>query len=87
METATRVMLKVHTEGKGICGVFPRDVAETKAHLVNDYRVTRDLAFQELGAANLTGVVNPDDIAVLQKPGRTRVLQEALDKVRVGLAQ
>lgn len=37
VETATRVMLKVHTEGKGVCGVFPKDVAETKAHLVNDY--------------------------------------------------
>lgn len=37
VETATRVMLKVHTEGKGVCGVFPRDIAETKAHQVNDY--------------------------------------------------
>jgi len=37
VETATRVMLKVHTEGKGVCGVFPKDIAETKAHLVNDY--------------------------------------------------
>lgn len=37
METATQVMLKVHTEGKGVCGVFPRDVAESKAMLVNDY--------------------------------------------------
>lgn len=37
LETATRVMLKVHTEGKGVCGVFPKDVAETKALQVNDY--------------------------------------------------
>jgi ATP-dependent Clp protease adaptor protein ClpS len=36
-ETATRVMLKVHTEGKGVCGVFSKDVAETKAELVNSY--------------------------------------------------
>jgi ATP-dependent Clp protease adaptor protein ClpS len=36
-ETATRVMLKVHTEGKGVCGVYSKDVAETKAELVNSY--------------------------------------------------
>jgi ATP-dependent Clp protease adaptor protein ClpS len=37
VEIATRVMLKVHTEGKGVCGVFPREIAETKAVQVNDY--------------------------------------------------
>jgi ATP-dependent Clp protease adaptor protein ClpS len=36
-ELAVRVMLKVHTEGKGVCGVFTREVAETKAGQVNKY--------------------------------------------------
>ncbi|MEJ2609908.1 MAG: ATP-dependent Clp protease adapter ClpS [Candidatus Thiodiazotropha sp.] len=36
-ERATRVMLHVHTEGVGICGVFTKDVAETKVSQVNDY--------------------------------------------------
>ncbi|MBU2964390.1 ATP-dependent Clp protease adapter ClpS [Amphritea sp. 2_MG-2023] len=34
-EKATQVMLAVHTKGKGVCGVFTRDVADTKAALVN----------------------------------------------------
>lgn len=37
IETATRVMLKVHTEGKGVCGVYPREIAETKAVQVNEH--------------------------------------------------
>ncbi len=36
-EKATQIMLKVHTEGKAVCGVFTRDVAETKAQQVNEY--------------------------------------------------
>lgn len=36
-EQATQVMLKVHTQGKAVCGVFTRDVAETKAAQVNQF--------------------------------------------------
>jgi ATP-dependent Clp protease adaptor protein ClpS len=33
-EKATHVMLKVHREGKGVCGLFPRDIAATKVEQV-----------------------------------------------------
>lgn len=36
-EQATQIMLTVHTQGKGVCGVYTKDIAETKAALVNDY--------------------------------------------------
>lgn len=32
--TATQIMLKIHLEGKGICGVYTRDVASTKVEQV-----------------------------------------------------
>jgi ATP-dependent Clp protease adaptor protein ClpS len=36
-EQATQVMLKVHREGMGVCGVYPRDVAATKVEQVISY--------------------------------------------------
>ncbi len=34
LATATDIMLKIHHEGRGVCGVYPKDVAATKVELV-----------------------------------------------------
>lgn len=34
LETATQIMLTIHHHGKGVCGVYSRDVAVTKVELV-----------------------------------------------------
>ncbi|HQN47260.1 MAG TPA: ATP-dependent Clp protease adapter ClpS, partial [Rugosibacter sp.] len=36
-EQAMQVMLKVHREGKGVCGVYPLDIAATKVEMVSTF--------------------------------------------------
>lgn len=35
-ELALQVMMKVHLEGRAVCGMYTRDIAETKVALVNE---------------------------------------------------
>ncbi len=35
LESATQIMLKIHRDGRGVCGVFSKDVASTKVELVS----------------------------------------------------
>ena len=41
-EKATQVMLHVHTRGKGICGVYTKEIAETKMSQVNEFSKQND---------------------------------------------
>ena len=36
-DKAQRIMLAVHTHGKGVCGIFTKEVAETKSEQVNNF--------------------------------------------------
>ncbi len=36
-EQATRIMLKVHQDGVGVCGLFPKDIAASKVEQVSSY--------------------------------------------------
>ena len=35
-ETATQIMLKIHLDGRGVCGVYSKDVAATKVNQVGE---------------------------------------------------
>ena len=35
-ETATQIMLKIHLDGRGVCGVYSKDVAATKVNQVSE---------------------------------------------------
>ena len=37
LEQATQIMLAVHTQGSAVCAIHTRDIAETKASIVNQY--------------------------------------------------
>jgi ATP-dependent Clp protease adaptor protein ClpS len=36
-DEATEIMLSIHHEGQGVCGIYPRDIAETKMNQVNQF--------------------------------------------------
>ena len=36
-EKAEQIMIHIHTKGVGVCGVFPKEIAETKVHQVMDF--------------------------------------------------
>ena len=36
-EKSTQIMLAVHTKGKGVCGIYTKEVAETKSNQINNF--------------------------------------------------
>ena len=45
-EEATRIMLQVHHEGKGVCGVYPHDIAASRIAQVSRYARSRQHPLQ-----------------------------------------
>ncbi len=45
-EEAAQIMLKVHHEGRGVCGVFTRDIAATRVEMVRQLARSRQHPLQ-----------------------------------------
>ncbi|MGB3289442.1 MAG: ATP-dependent Clp protease adapter ClpS [Burkholderiaceae bacterium] len=45
-EDAARIMLKVHHEGRGVCGVYTRDIAATRVDMVRQLAHARQHPLQ-----------------------------------------
>ncbi len=43
---AARIMLKVHHEGRGICGIYTRDIASTRVEMVRQMAHARQHPLQ-----------------------------------------
>ena len=37
LNKATRIMMQIHTEGKGVCGIYTKEIAETRQTQINEY--------------------------------------------------
>ena len=45
-EEATDIMLQIHHKGKGVCGIFTRDIAETKITIVQQMALEAEFPLQ-----------------------------------------
>ena len=45
-EEASRIMLKVHHEGRGVCGIYTRDIAATRVEMVRQMARARQHPLQ-----------------------------------------
>jgi len=45
-QEAARIMLKVHHEGRGVCGVYSRDIASTRVEMVRQLAHARQHPLQ-----------------------------------------
>ncbi len=41
LEKATQIMLNIHNKGKAVCGIYPREIAETKVETVHHLSSSR----------------------------------------------
>ena len=45
-EDATHIMLQIHHQGQGVCGLYPKEIAETKVAQVSSYSRSHEFPLQ-----------------------------------------
>ncbi|MFV0480894.1 MAG: ATP-dependent Clp protease adapter ClpS [Campylobacteraceae bacterium] len=48
IRSAFDIMLKVHNEGRGVCGIYPFEIAETKISLVHSFARTNNFPLRAI---------------------------------------
>jgi ATP-dependent Clp protease adaptor protein ClpS len=64
-ETATQIMLKVHREGRGVCGVYTRDIAATKVEQVVTHAQAGEQKRRFEPRSAVFALANPDSPVLL----------------------
>ena len=86
-DKAQQIMLAVHTHGKGVCGIFTREVAETKSAQVNNFAKENDLFVIKSGALPNEKMDEAKIKALASLPSREELLAKLMGTMQAPIAK